>query len=568
MSQYHGVQNEFQEAFQNDTSTPLRARTSRHNDRSESNLQPIEDINESASEQKQYKQFPKIRLRLEAFLGEWFSPDYYESITPPPNSVLMLAAAKAELLRRVEQIDSPEDPSKTASRKGYFPGGWGSPSTTPTTPEMNGMEAPSTAFSTLSLQSPGRDRASTVSSTLNSRVTQPLGTKANFGGYIPPTPRYAISPTDHIPSGYVAHAREACVEVDYSWDSTKPPQDWGDGGEYGEEWSSMHKRFRTGLNKMINWYRIHHDSNLQTSGHKRTLHPIREENYDEEVEVDTVLVLVTHGAGCNALIGALTDQPVLIDVGMASLTMAVYKGIPELDPSHKLHYHSHSAHILDQPLSKEYSVIITASVEHLRAGTTPLAIPILQDPSSQLPFTTITQPKVTQNISHPKYRLSNTSIITSSPIDSPIDIPTPSSLRYGGVRRSASAATRSSSGLWSLPESDVTSRKNTMNQLASTEEQHEGIIQASQNGRENKLLGDEPISVHKSSDEIPPSASDKPAPALWPKHEEKSVSAASGMWSAPASTSTVGLWNPMAPEVSERGGGTKRRWTVNENPWS
>ena len=34
------------------------------------------------------------------------------------------------------------------------------------------------------------------------------------GGYTPPTSTYALSAADAIPPDYVAHARDACVEVD------------------------------------------------------------------------------------------------------------------------------------------------------------------------------------------------------------------------------------------------------------------------------------------------------------------------------------------------------------------
>jgi hypothetical protein len=57
---------------------------------------------------------------------------------------------------------------------------------------------------------------------------------------------------------------------------------------------------------------------------------------EEDEQEDLVLILVTHGAGCNALIGALTNQPVLLDVGMASLTMAVRREeTPTLLPRHR-----------------------------------------------------------------------------------------------------------------------------------------------------------------------------------------------------------------------------------------
>jgi hypothetical protein len=64
---------------------------------------------------------PKILLRIDAFLGEWLSPDYFDQITPPPNSTMMVAGAKADLLRRGDYVEAP--PTKPQS-KGHFPGGW------------------------------------------------------------------------------------------------------------------------------------------------------------------------------------------------------------------------------------------------------------------------------------------------------------------------------------------------------------------------------------------------------------------------------------------------------------
>ena len=50
---------------------------------------------------------------------------------------------------------------------------------------------------------------------------------------------------------------DECALVDYQWDSTREPLGFGDNGELGEEWSSMHKRFRAGAEKMIKWYWEH-----------------------------------------------------------------------------------------------------------------------------------------------------------------------------------------------------------------------------------------------------------------------------------------------------------------------
>src|SRR5699024_1321833 len=158
---------------------------------------------------------------------------------------------KTELIRRGEDIITDATGSRSAT--GYFPGGWGSAST-PVSPDLervSQMSAPTSAPS-------NRNRAGSYDTVTNPRskgVLTKLNTNLSHthAGYVPPTPGYAISSSDPIPSGYVAHARDACTRIDYQWDSTRNPN-WGDGGMYGEEWSAMHGRFRRGLMDMVDWY--------------------------------------------------------------------------------------------------------------------------------------------------------------------------------------------------------------------------------------------------------------------------------------------------------------------------
>jgi hypothetical protein len=66
-------------------------------------LDPIPEPNNgkmNGDSQKQPHGIKKSTIRVDAFLGEWLSPDYFESITPPPSSIMMVASAKADLLRR------------------------------------------------------------------------------------------------------------------------------------------------------------------------------------------------------------------------------------------------------------------------------------------------------------------------------------------------------------------------------------------------------------------------------------------------------------------------------------
>lgn len=354
----------------------------------EDNVVPLAEEKKGNNKAASQKAFPKTRLRIDAFLGEWLSPEYFEDITPPPSSVMMVAGAKSELLRRGEGIHRTHD-SGSKSISGHFPGGWQSNSN-PTSPAQEDDEGrfrnmAAMANSLAKQGRPGSHDGQVGSTTKTPTIRDILSRRAAHGnedssqGYIPPSPSYAISSSDPIPAGYVAHARDACVDVDYQWDSMREPHNWGSGGEYGEEWSAMHLRFRNGLQSMIDWYRK-----------QDRPHPHHHKEDSDEDFTDVVLILVTHGAGCNALIGALTNQPVLLDVPMASLTMAVRKDIIEgkdaaqyiAEKKERQQDEQNRRSSLDLSLSQEYDVSLIASVEHLRAESDqPLAIPQLPAPT-------------------------------------------------------------------------------------------------------------------------------------------------------------------------------------------
>ncbi|KAM5472244.1 hypothetical protein MauCBS54593_002835 [Microsporum audouinii] len=341
-------------------------------------LAPIQEPGENAGEAAHGKEKvspageKQCLLRLDACLGEWLTPDYFDTITPPPGSVMMLAGAKSSLLRQEDSVPSDITPQ---SVRGHFPGGW------------NGFSANSTAEN-----GKGDENSPPATAAFSGSMTDILDTAAdkpanlqglsklsttsqthNDNEYIPPTPTYAISPSDPIPAGYVAHARDACVDVDYQWDSMRAPLDWGSGGEYGEEWSSMHRRFRSALERMVNWYKAGDSRKTK----RRLSH--REESQmasddtlatDEDDDTDTVLIIVTHGAGCNAIVGALTNRPALLDVGMASLTLAVHRScitgdenaVIQPTPTQRKSGSSNE-------LSDEYEVRLVNSTEHLRVGS-------------------------------------------------------------------------------------------------------------------------------------------------------------------------------------------------------
>lgn len=260
----------------------------------------------------------KTVLRLDAFLGEWLTPGYFELITPPPGSGLMLASAKAELLRKEDYNSFPSlyshhSPHNSSSGPGTGMM-WGQ-SPVVASPE-NGLE------NVGSLADAMRRAGRSDSVTSNGESHLITG-----GAYVAPVPSYALSHNAEIPRGYVPHARDNCCDVDYQWDSMRGTLDWGDGGSYGEEWTAMHHRFRKGLQNMIDWYATQEHPAEMVTKERRDSVTANDDAIDDEddVETESVVILVSHGAGCNALIGAITHQPVLTDVSLASLTSAVRK---------------------------------------------------------------------------------------------------------------------------------------------------------------------------------------------------------------------------------------------------
>ncbi|KAI0520732.1 hypothetical protein F5B22DRAFT_49498 [Xylaria bambusicola] len=269
----------------------------------------------------------KSVLRLDAFLGEWLSPDYFEHITPPPKSALMLATAKAELLRRSSYHDYPHFHARVhSSASSQLWGNLSSHNGILGTPPVHGPHSISSLDTLSHLAGSLTDHESNANGHTDSRGLH--GTSQGTGhsaGYVYPVPSYALSTSEPIPKGYVAHARDACVSVDYQWDSSRESLAWGDGGVLPEEWAAMHHRFRKGLRRLVDWYGSTEDAGAMVTRTSNASHQTGTHGSidgDEDTEIEDVVVLVSHGAGCNALIGALTQQPVLADIAMSSLTVA------------------------------------------------------------------------------------------------------------------------------------------------------------------------------------------------------------------------------------------------------
>lgn len=380
-------------------------------------------------------------LRVDAFLGEWLSPDYFEDITPPPSSERLIGAAKAELLRRsVNTVPQADITNKQPT--GYFPGGWGSTST-PTSPIREAGPPPTNAIARGQ-----RSRAGSCDALNSAHSIRPKGLLSRIntnlssipddsaGSYVPPTPSYAIAPSDPIPAGYVTHARNACANVDYQWDSMRTPQSWGDGGNYGEEWSAMHARFRNGLENMVEWYQENDNAQLNPQQPLDGYEKDNGKNEDDSDDaVETVLVLITHGAGCNAMVGALTGEPVLLDFNTASLTMAVREDASEDTPGVKPRYRSAS----DPSRLLAYDLKLAASVDHLR----PPAKHTTRGGSS-----TLSSPVTLSSPSVPSYRHRATSRSSLSQGQFIIGPSTPGLNSQPLTNGRPSTAPRGASGLW------------------------------------------------------------------------------------------------------------------------
>ena len=474
---------------------------------------------------------PKPHLRVDAFLGEWLSPGYFENITHPPDSRLMVATAKANLLHEKNYTTVKQSVSKTSPTTGNFPGGWGSGKAVAT----NDDDSPLSRLTGLNQALPRLNRSGSHSSAGSlahrgsfSKPGDELASSPANDGYVSPVPSYALSPLAPIPAGYVAHAKSSCLDVDYQWDSMRSPHEWGDGGELGEEWSAMHKRFRHGLQEMITWYR-QHDNTMHVN-------PMDEDDLpedDDSENTDTVLILVTHSAGCNALIGALTNQPVLLDAGMASLTIAVRKpaasadsGSPDRPPSLISHGRRSS---VDFGVSEDYDVKIIASTDHLRPGSL----------SSSRRSSRASSPSASGQ------RFRSTSLATTAASSNAAEEGDQAD-NVGLLKRSATDAAPTSTGLWTKPTAN--NSNGLWNKPVDLASRNKPSHEASPL-RESTTV--KAIGVSDGAAVETDLSTVKSPPPVVPKGGDTAIQ---GLWGAPS---------PTAP--GDRGKGPKRRWTLNEH---
>ncbi|KAF3140955.1 hypothetical protein TWF703_002460 [Orbilia oligospora] len=235
---------------------------------------------------------PRPMLRVDGFLSEWLCEDYFTDITPPPATDLMVGTAKIDLMR----------PSSASGLRKDKP---------------------------------------TISQPSQTHISPPphhSHHRAHSVGFVPPVATSAIGKNEPIPRGHVSHAKEF-IDIDYAYDSLR----YGDGGEYGEEWGRMHKRVKIGFEKIIKDYADgeikpclksssttsfeqlaaaqNADAKGGNAGSKSTESTKAAETKD--TPGSTIMIFISHGAICNALIGAMTHKPVLMDMGIASMSMGV-----------------------------------------------------------------------------------------------------------------------------------------------------------------------------------------------------------------------------------------------------
>ncbi|PYI11764.1 phosphoglycerate mutase family protein [Aspergillus sclerotiicarbonarius CBS 121057] len=459
-------------------------------------------------------------LRVDAFLGEWLCPDYFDEIIPPPKSDRMISAAKLELLRREHSFVPPADTGPRPST-GFFPGGWGSAST-PVSPanEPTGAvkAAPPTRQTGQRSRAGSCDALSSAETTRGRRILSRINTNLPSipdAAYVPPTPSYAISPSDPIPAGYVTHARDACVKIDFQWDSMHGDQDWGDGGEYGEEWSTMHKRFRTGLDRMITWYQDHDPSipSGRPRRHSQTLDGSEEASphNDAEDATETILIVITHGAGCNALIGAISGEPALVNIGTASLTLAVRDDrLPETADGGSVGGPV-QARGSDESSLAGYSMKLVASTDHLHVSNSTSRV------SSPSQVTSPSMPSYRRMVTRPSLS-QGLFIIGPSSTSGPTTVPT---TEPWNAERPSTAVASKSPGLW-----------------GSMAEPTDEIVPNFDWPAPPAVNGDSQASTSKTDD------------STWAKHLPQRTLSQRGLWSRGG--------------LSERDMGHKRRWTVTE----
>lgn len=221
-------------------------------------------------------------LRVDCFLGEWLTPDYYKDISPPPPMPKMAAKATGDLDRK-DNSDMRD------------------------------------------LGNPGR--CSLLRTADSSNVSSPKELDVLIDS----------------------------VKFDSTWDSSF----FGQGSAYGEDWPEMLIRFKASLQGLVQFYsRTSSDSIQNTDATSNSGN-------------GTTVVMVTHAAGCNAMIGAVTGKPVILDIDIGALSHFVpRKGDTQSDID-----------VPNNELRHCYRLLLSASTEHLSIIRSPSSANLRQWPN-------------------------------------------------------------------------------------------------------------------------------------------------------------------------------------------
>lgn len=244
------------------------------------------------------------------------------------------------------------------------------------------------------------------------------------------------------------------ITVDWMWDSLK----LGDGGEYGEEWGSMHERFARGFKALLRLYQG--EENLRRQKEGEGIADGENGGCPGQGE-ETVVVLVTHGAGCNALLGALTQKPVLIDIPISSLSMAVVRpATPSTTPSqceYELLLQANTAHLTTTSSPSVGSRPFSRTSSHSRESS--------QSRSPIIPDKRVLEYHPVRSRSVTSFPTSNSGSTTSTGGYQPVTVDRPPSLKVrtnsgsfrgqAGLFRTTSASNSPRTGLWTPTSSSA-----------------------------------------------------------------------------------------------------------------
>ncbi|KAF2675188.1 hypothetical protein BT63DRAFT_409294 [Microthyrium microscopicum] len=374
-----------------------------------SNLPPH---TESSSSDFEPEPLPFLQpvVRIEPWLGEWMTKNYFrvnpedsKVDAPDPKEVFQYAftimgGMGIDYLPNCDEGDylPPTDPARAPISKELL---------------QDAFEAMASEDAAQEVRLNGRR---------NSHPPLPLSDLINGGAYDLQTgiyqnhSEYSPYPTDQIPAGVIAHARDACLAFDSEWKGL------GEGGHLDESWEVFTNRISTGFESLISWYLRNpldtaeenisqsqdapiykistHDTDIDMDIPDLDPFDLDPQDYDmaksimsehlaqekerrdidhwlsllsnldtadtalsatdytalqsAKTDYELIVICVTHNGGCNAFQFSCSQRPVLNDFPQASLTLAYSS--QELDAEQ------------GKPLLPQYKIALTGNADHLR----------------------------------------------------------------------------------------------------------------------------------------------------------------------------------------------------------